>query len=182
MASKLIRCAPDNPKRCQNLRGCPFLAAEGVSLCVRHGATAQLAKKEKESVRMYNVAIWKERIKALGEDPNARTLTEETAILRMALEAVLEKCKIPEDLFMYSSKIGDLSIRIEKLITSMHKIETASGQTMDRSASLHFAATVVEIVDNVVRSLIKDEELSDKVTGCIGDRIMQALSKGNEDG
>ena len=77
---------------------------------------------------------------------------------------------------MYSSKIGDIATKIEKLQSACHKIESASGQMMDRSAALHFAATVVEIVDVAVRELVTDELLADKITSMIGDRIMVSLS------
>ena len=58
----------------------------------------------------------------------------------MILEEVLNKCKDSKDLILKSSVISDLVVKVEKLVSSCHKMEGSMGQLLDKSAILQFAA------------------------------------------
>lgn len=126
---------------------------------------------------MYQLTQWRSKMDQLKQSPEAKSLGEEIAILRMTLEATLEKCKSTEDLFMMSSTIGDLAVKIEKVIKSSHSLDQASGNLMDKSKAIAFAGTVVEIVDRVLTLFITDVEMREKIVDQIAQGILKSLQE-----
>lgn len=151
------------------------MSVEGCTYCARHGANKQLANQESASIRTYQLARWRHRLDQLSDDPKIKSLREEIGILRMSLEAVVDKCKDSEDLFMFSNKIGELVLKIEKLVTSCHRLEAATGQLLDRSAALHFAATVVEIISGIINSKLPPD-VGEGIIDAISNAIIQSLA------
>jgi hypothetical protein len=74
------------------------------------------------------------------------------------------------DLILQSSKIADLAMKLEKLVSSCHKLEGSMGKLMDKSAILQFAAEIVEIIG---KELQGDEE---KISA-IGEQIFHAVGR-----
>lgn len=172
---------PADPKRCQSVVAhgqCPYRAIEGTIHCARHGGTKEAIKNDKKEAQMYNLVIWRQKMNELKNSPEAKSLSDEVAILRMTMEAALQKCKDTEDLFLMSSTIGDLAIRIDKVVKSCHVLEQASGQLMDKSKAIAFAGSIVEIVDRTVSMLVTDVELKEKIIDTISKGILDTLHHG----
>jgi hypothetical protein len=171
---------PADPNRCQsNVKEgqCPYLAVPGTPYCPRHGGTSIEKKQDARAAKMYQLTQWRSKMDQLKQSPEAKSLGEEIAILRMTLEATLEKCKSTEDLFMMSSTIGDLAVKIEKVIKSSHSLDQASGNLMDKSKAIAFAGTVVEIVDRVLTLFITDVEMREKIVDQIAQGILKSLQE-----
>lgn len=124
---------------------------------------------------MYNLQQWRSKMDALQNSPKSKSLSEEVSILRMTFEATVDKCKDAEDLFMMSSTIGDLALKIEKVVKSCHTLEQSSGQLMDKSKAIAFAGEVVEIVNRTVNNLIVDVDLREKIVDVISQEILNKL-------
>jgi hypothetical protein len=60
---------------------------------------------------------------------------------------------------MYSSKISDLAVKIEKTVVSCHRLESSLGYMMDKAALLTIATQIV----NIVNIYIKDENTLDAI-------------------
>lgn len=171
---------PADPRRCQGMGAggqCEYLAVEGTEHCPRHGGYHNAKKKDREAAKMYNLKLWRAKLDTLKQSPEAKSLGDEIAILRMTLEATLERCKHQEDLFMMSSTIGDLAVKIERILKSAHSLDQSSGNLMDKSKAIAFAGTVVEIVDRVIAANVKDVDLKELIVDQISQAILMELSR-----
>jgi hypothetical protein len=172
---------PADPQRCQSnvaTGQCPYRAVEGTKSCPRHGGTKMAIRNDKKEAQMYNLVLWRQKMSELKNSPEAKSLGDEVAILRMTMEAALQKCKDTEDLFLMSSTIGDLAIKIDKVVKSCHVLEQASGQLMDKSKAIAFAGSVVEVVDRTVTLLVHDVDLREKIIDLISKGILDTLNHG----
>lgn len=171
------RCTdPADPKRCQAVTKdgqCMMLSVPEGQNCMLHGGNKQLDQQEKHSADMYRVSVFKGRIARQKNHSEVRTLGNEVAILRMLLEERLNKCASETDLMLESAKISELVIKIEKLVTSCHKLEKHLGQHLDKAAILQFAGEVVEIVGKTVTDKEQIKAVADGILVAIGNLGME---------
>jgi DNA repair exonuclease SbcCD ATPase subunit len=175
---KLIRCEPDDPERCQSVSPrsgqCPYKSAHGSKYCQRHGANKHVEAERKKSLKLYRLQIWQQRLEEFAESEQATTLRNEIAILRITLEEILNKCQDNNALLLYSQKISDLALKIEKLITSSHRIEKSLGQLLDKSTALNFAGQVVDIISQHV----EDPAVVDAISNSMIDALSTLTKPG----
>lgn len=160
---KLQRCEPEDPNRCQGVGQhgqCPYRADEGSKYCQRHGSNKTFESQRKRSLNMYRLQIWQQRLEEFAESEQSTSLRNEIAILRITLEQILNKCTTDHELLLYSQKISDLAVKIEKLIASSHRIERSMGQLLDKSTALNFAGQVVDIISQYVEDPAVIDEIS----------------------
>ena len=168
---KLQRCENDDPHRCQSIGKngqCPYLAVEGYQYCQRH-AGMSIAAKEKSNTNRYRLQVWQERLDEFSQDTKITCLRDEIGILRILLEQIIIKCQDSAQLLIYSNKISDLTIKIEKLVTSCNRLDMRMGMLLDKSAALNFAGQVVETISKY----ITDPEIIDQISN----DIINSLSK-----
>lgn len=161
----------DDPKRCQasNMNTqCPFKRWEPSKYCGRHGGAAEQKKENNREIRNYRLACWQARVDEFADNPKVKSLREEIGILRMCLENVISTCHDPQDIFMMSHKISDMIVKIEKLVSSCHRLEQSTGQLLDKNIALSFASQIVVIISNHV----KDPQAIDIIT----DEIFKSLT------
>jgi len=145
---KLTRCEATDPHRCQatGQHGqCPYLAIPDFSFCQRHVGVSVAADAKRRS-NQYRLQIWQKRLDEFAESDNVKSLRDEIGILRILMEEILNKCTDSNQLLIYSSKISDLAIKIEKLVTSCHRLEARMGMLLDKSAALSLAGQIVDII------------------------------------
>lgn len=149
MEISMSRCEEDSPDRCQARTGvgqCPTRAMINTKYCAIHGGVAASRLLEEKSISNYKLAVWQTRLKAMRDSPAIKSLRDEAAILRITLESIMNKCADEQDLILHSGRIADMVSRIEKLVTSCHKLEESLDQTLDKHAILQFADGVVAII------------------------------------
>ncbi len=169
---KLIRVADDDPHRCQGITKygqCDFRAYENEKYCKMHGGTKSYEKTNLEKNRNYRFLKYQDRINHFADNDQVKSLREEIGILRMILEETVNKCKDDVDLLIYSPKITELAIKIEKLVVSCHRLETSLGQTLDKTAILSMATRMV----NIISEHISDQIIIDKIVNDIGNLIQE---------
>lgn len=174
--SKFTRVEPDSPIRCQGryTHGqCPFQRLEGSEFCAMHCGPLQATAKEEKSKRVYRLAKWQQRVSEVADHEQVKSLREEIGILRVLMEEVMGICHDSTTLLMYSNKISDLATRIEKLVSSCHRLEQSSGLLLDKSAALNIGAQIVEIVSKYVQQ----EDALDAIGQGIVDAILKAQKK-----
>jgi hypothetical protein len=167
---KLKRCEPDDPRRCQAVFAggqCPYVSEEGIDRCKMHAGGPTLNKQERENIRNYRIAQWQARVEDFATNPQVKSLREEIGILRLTLESVVIKCATPADLIMYASKISDLVMKIEKLVSTCHRLESSLGVMIDKMAAMQLANEMVAIIGDYV----KDPTVVSKIADEIGLRI-----------
>ena len=190
---RIVACEPSDPDRCQAVGSggegqCRYLSIKGMKKaglledidqrdvenatnCYKHGAKIVLASQKKR-LHDYRLQIWQERLDEFTESEHVKTLRGEIGVLRLTLETVLQQCRTPADLIMYSTKIADLSIKIERLVRTCNAAEAQMGMMMDRATAQMFASDVIQIISRHVKS---PEAIDDISKG-----IIQALITATE--
>lgn len=170
--SVLIRIdGEDDPERCQAVGKhgqCPYKALPGAKNCSRHGGVSTLKSAGRKLKRQYDLLQWQGRVNDFADHENVKTLRDEVGVLRMLLENTVRLCKTHTDVLIFSAKIGDLVVKIEKLVTSCHRLEASSGMMLDKSAALHLAAQMIDIIGMHVT----DPEAIDAVSREIAEVIL----------
>jgi len=168
--AKLHLVDEHDPRRCQGVQKdgqCKYAAMEGSNFCPRHGGNKAIEAAEKESLRQYRVAKWQQRIGEFADDDKVKGLREEIGVLRLLLEETLNMCKDSTDLLLYSSRINDTVMKIEKLVTSCHRLESATGALLDKTQALHLAGVIVEIIGRHVTDQEAVDAISNEIVSAI---------------
>lgn len=181
--TSIKRCEPDSPNRCQALgaQGSQCLneamrVGEGFTKnCSFHGGVDEANKQSTNRQNMYRLAKFGERVKDFAGHNQVKGLRDEIGILRMVLEERLNRCQDNDELILSSNVIGDLVLKIERLVTSCHKLEASMGQLLDRQQIIQFAEAVVK----VVADHIQDPAALALIAGAI-ERITEAQLSGAE--
>lgn len=164
--TQLIRVDDEfDPDRCQATgrnSQCPYKAMSGVEYCARHGGKAQLKREADERYRMYHLERWKKRVDELAGTPEIKDLHEEVGIVRMILEEIVNQCQDAQDLLRHSSKIIQAVDKIEKLITTLDRID--SRQNLEPAVLAQLAAQWVQIITVHVTDPHVLEKLSQELT------------------
>lgn len=169
---------PDHPERCQavNNKGqCPNLGlrrenGEGrFEYCLAHGGNKQREAAQRAGLRNYRLTKWNARLQQFGDAPEIKSLRDEIGILRLLMEQRLEKCKDAQDLILQSAPISDLVMKIDKVVTSCHKLEGSMGQLLDKQAILQFAQQVIGIVGDEVQDEDQLARIANKIVEALGE-------------
>lgn len=164
--NKFERCEADDPNRCQATGHdqCPYKAMPGFKYCPRHNSRSE-ATEQKRKVSQYRLQIWQDRVGEFSEHNDVKSLRDEIGILRMLMENTISKCQDAQDLLMFSGKISETAMKIEKLVSSCNRLEKNMGMMLDKSAALLLAGQIVEIITRHVEdSAVVDEISNDIIT------------------
>jgi len=129
---------------------CPYCKVASTNYCPRHGANSSLIAQKTERLRNYRLAKWKNRVGEFADSPGIKSLRDEIGILRLTLETMLESCSDSMELILYSQRISDLVMKIEKLVVSCDKLENRMGLLLDKNSILYLAQRYVEIINEHV--------------------------------
>jgi hypothetical protein len=129
---------------------CPYKKARSTNHCEMHGANSGENARKTEIQRNYRLQRWQNRISEFADNDNIKSLREEVGILRMVLEEMLNQCETSLDILLYSQKMSDLVMKIERLVTSCDKLENRMGLLLNKSSVLQLASTYVQIINNYV--------------------------------
>ena len=136
-----------DPERCQFItphKGqCNLKATEGTQYCRSHGGVKSNTQIQQGNYRTRWRAMIQQKI---VEQEDIYDLTEEIGILRLTLEAFLNRCTEDLDLVMAAGPMADLIMKIERTVSSLHKLRQANGDLLDKTAVLRFVSKVVGIL------------------------------------
>jgi hypothetical protein len=139
---------------------CINVKMPNTNYCPIHGGPKSIQSTDLAAKRTYRLQRWQNRVGEMADNGNIKSLREEVAILRMILEEMLNSCKDSMDLLMYSQRMSDLVIKIEKLVTSCDRLENRMGLLLSKDSVLQLAATYVQIINNYVI----DPEVIEKIS------------------
>lgn len=171
--NKFVRCEPDDPKRCQavcrgNTGQCPYTAIENSQYCHMHCGPVQANAEKAKAIRMYRLSQYRDRVNELADHDKVKSLREEIGILRVMLEELVNSCKTSLDLMLNTNKISDLVVKIEKLVSSCHRLEQSTGMLLDKQSALHLASIIV----NIISEHVEDGDAIDKIANQIMTQIL----------
>jgi len=167
-----------DPRRCQGMTAfgqCMLYAIPNGKYCKMHGGQEgnQLAQK---SIRNYRLTKFQARVNDFADNDQVKSLREEIGILRMVLEETLLRCEDEDpqksrlNLLIESSKITDMVSRIDKLVSSCHRLELSTGGLLDKAAAIQLGAQIVSIIS----AHIDDEGVIDSISTDILNAIQGA--------
>ena len=162
----------DDPRRCQfvNRTGqCRNISVEGSNFCKAHGGFNAIRKKQKEDMRNYRLAKFKARALELSDSDNISSLRDEVALLRMLIEEKINRCNDASQLLMMSGPLSDLIIKVEKVVTSMNRLEGRLGMHLDKTKIIQFSQVMIEIIGKYIDN--------PEVLDAIGEDFHKALSE-----
>ena len=136
--------------------------------CEAHGGNWAIDRETKNSMRNYNLTKWRAQVAKKTDNEGIKSLRDEIAILRVVLEERLNRCSDATDLILQSGPISDMVMKIERVVTSCHKLEGSMGQLLDKQAILQFATLVIGIVSEEVADEASIEKISDRLLQAIG--------------
>ena len=142
---------------------CPYLKADGTDYCVRHAANKQRISREKQELENYRLVKYKARVGELTNSSGIKSLREEIGILRMTLENILNQCGNDTELLLYSSKIADLCMKIDKLVTSCDRLENRMGMLLDKTSILAIAEQFIDLISEYIQDERELEIVSERV-------------------
>jgi putative component of toxin-antitoxin plasmid stabilization module len=170
-----------DPRRCQSIiqsQGqCMYFAEEGSKFCIMHGGRHAAANKEREGLRNYRLTKFNARLQQLGDSPDIKSLRDEIAILRIIMEERLNQCADTKDLIYQSGPISDLVMKIDRVVTSCHKLEEKMGALLDKQAIIQFGSELVSLIGDE----IKDEEALARIAHRIYEIIATTIGESEED-
>jgi len=172
------RVAEDSPERCQYIMKqgqgdqCRNKREPDSDYCKAHIA-GHLRLANKKKAKMYNIGVYQQRLEEFSSHDAYRDLTNEIAIARMTLEKIIASCKTSNDLLAQSGKIGDMLMKVEKLVSSCNKLQKASGDLLEAQSVLDLASKIIVVIDEHV------EDADTK--GQIADKIMELLSASDQE-
>jgi len=170
---KIIKITEDSdPDRCQAVTSngqCRNKKYdENTNYCLAHGGNRGEDTAKKISKKNYYRSRWQARLEQYTDNDNIKSLREEIGILRLILEETLNKCNDESELIIQSNKISDLVMKVDKVVTSCHKLEGSMGHLLDKQAILQFASEIITVIS---------EEIEDKeILNRIADKIVKRVS------
>lgn len=148
------RVAEDSPERCQGViptKGqCFNRKMENSNFCPAHGGNRANATAKKESLRMYQIERYQQRLDTLADHGKLKSLTEEIAILRMILESKLKSCTDDHELMLRSQPISDLVVKIEKLVTSCNRLDLQMGNMLDQTQAIQWMGSIIDVISQYI--------------------------------
>jgi len=141
-----------DPERCQYTRPtvgqCLNKAAPGCKFCIPHGGVSQ---KSKQDLKNYRINKYNARLGDLRHNDELKSLRDEVAILRILLEEKFNACSSANELILQSGSMSDLVLKIEKLVSSCHRLEQSMDITIDKSRVVSMAENIVTLISRYVK-------------------------------
>jgi hypothetical protein len=170
----LKRVGIEHPLVCQSSTPsgpCEYQAEPGASKCALHGGCQTSQASEKKELRNYKLNnAFAGRARELGTSPAIKTLTDEIALLRTALEVIFNSIKTENEMLLYTDKIERLTNGIQKLLESAHKLQEKNKELMSRDQ-------VVGLFDRLLEKIIERIPDPDVISALAADAF-EIISKG----
>ena len=160
----------DDPERCLGmLMGdqCYNKSVPGTKYCAIHGGVQAEQRLVKQGYKNYQLKKFQAKLDRMSDSSAIKSLKEEVGILRMILEERLNQITDETDLVLNSQFIADMVMKIEKVVSSMTKLDMQLGQMLDKQALLQMAAGL----STIITEELKDPILVETVINKIGDLI-----------
>ncbi len=166
MKYEIIKTTEDDPNRCMSndAKGrCLNLAVEGSEYCPCHGGRRSNKKIYELKASKYQAAIERH-----GEHDEVKSLRTEIGILRMLMETRLNMIQDDSDMMLQSQSISNLTIQLEKLVSSCNKIDLQLESIITEDHAIQWMAEISDIIaeyvkDSEIRALIADKIQSNLV-------------------
>lgn len=156
--TKLTRVGPDHPRVCQGNTGagpCSYESEFGSVFCSLHGAAGSTKATEKRELRNYRLnSAFADRADGLAKSPGLKNLTDEIALLRVALETIFNGIQNANEMLLYSDKIEKLAKTITSTVESLQKLQEKNKELLSREQVL----VIFDSLMNLIVQHVKDPD------------------------
>lgn len=170
---KFEKVAEDAPNRCQGGRGrtgqCIMARVEGSLYCPSHGGNSALVAANESRKFEYRAGLFTQRVKEAAGSENIKDMRQEVGVLKMLIEERLCSCTNVSELLIQAGPIGDLTVKMQKLVKQITEYDIAHGNTLDKNQLIQFAESFVFIASRYIKD--EDQRLN------FGAEIAELLSK-----
>jgi hypothetical protein len=142
-----------DPHRCQAMAGqaqCRNVAEPNSTYCLPHSGNVGGVQQKQKELRNYLLTKFHTRSGQLRSNAGIKDLRDEVAILRMMLEGKLNSFQNESEMLLQAGAISELVLKIEKLVTSCHKLEKDMGVTVEKVQLINLAEQIVGIINRNV--------------------------------
>ena len=156
--------------RCQGITAkgqCVLAQVEPSKFCHLHGGGVVSGAQRRIAVKQYMLDKAHVRARTLTNDSQIKGLRGEIGILRMILETQIDRCPTPTQLAVAAPSLSDMIMKIQKLVTSCHRLEEAMGHTLDQDQLAVIADSIIQVIGDY----ITDETQLKEIAGRIGEAI-----------
>lgn len=160
-----MRCNYTHTKKGQ----CPLDAMEGLDYCAIHCKT----DPEGPQKAQYNLAKYKYRTRyhSFIDDDELRSLYNEVALARMALEERLNLVQNDAEFIAACGQLNTMFLTVEKLVGTCHRLETSLNTLLSKPALLRIVQQIVNILVEELQEITDSEVLIDRIS----DRILATI-------
>lgn len=144
---------------------CSANAVIGSNYCAAHNGSAAIRKRKEKDEELYNLGKYQLEVKKFRDHPDAKSIENEIAILRMTLQNILEHCSGPSDLMIYSAKIERIVKTINDTVVSSQKLQDKLNLLLGVEEVMALANLMIGIVGKALSSL--DIKTQEKILGLI---------------
>jgi len=113
-------------------------------------------------VRMLNFIANKGVISDVG-DSEITSMVSEIKVLKGLMTVMWNRCKDENELAMRAGPIGDLTQKIEKLVTSAHKLNKDLGAMLNEQQIEEFGREIIDIVSRHVTDTVVLEAIANDI-------------------
>lgn len=168
MSMDIKRVSEYDPNRCQYIGAkgqCWCKAMEGSKYCKSHGGSIGAAHYRNKNVRNFQLQFL--NIDRYVNSPSLKNLHEEVGILRLNLETLLNRCRDDNTLIRHSTQIMMLVDKIERLVTSAHKLDISLNGVFDRAQLTAFVDGIITIIEDKVPEADTRTEIAQAIGGLL---------------
>jgi hypothetical protein len=145
---------------------CPYPRLEGYEHCHLH-ALGSKKDADKQIARNYKLTRYRERVNQFADNSQIKSLREEIGLVRLIIEDIVNKCNDENDLLLYSGKISELIMKVNKLVVDCHRLEYATGNLLDKTTIINIANIMITAVGKYVNDGNHLAQISDEIMTCI---------------
>ena len=156
---------------------CTHEKCKGSLYCDKHKGFMAANTEAKAALQNYRINTdWGRRAAEMARNPHLKSLTDEIALSRMALEGVVKKIQCDDDVLIYSERIMSMSAGISKLLDTTQRIQERNRDLLDRETIFSIAEAII----GILASKIDDPDLVLDIGGLIHESIINRISRPDE--
>lgn len=144
----------DDPNRCQGANGrvgqCIMRAVPGSKYCPSHGGNKAVAAQNEKNKFEYRAGIFQNRLREIAGSDDIKNMRQEAGVLKLLIEEKLVACQTSTDLAIVSGPIGDLTVKLQKLVKEIREYDKECGNTLDKNQLIQFAESFVAIASKYI--------------------------------
>ena len=165
----------DDPNRCQaggRMGQCPMVKTPNSNYCPRHSGSLTEIRLAKKDTELYKLSVYKDRLAQFSTGDGVIGLRNEIGIMRILIEEMVNQIQGPNDVIIYSAKIGDLISKLNRLVTDAHKLEATLSSTIDASK----LNQICDGIGEIIAPLLTPDQLSSVAAriGLLIERVQNA--------